>query len=168
MAAVSDSITITCDLRLLDGAYSAVDFRVANLAPFVALKADAYLDRRKPKDAYDLVYVLRWWPGGPGAAAVAVAASPVATDPFLASAVSQVAGDFSEANRVGGRRLRKPRGDGWQWRRGGPGAQRSGACHSAVRWEAGSAESVARRGPPRWSPSLAGATVYVAIATPER
>ncbi|MHB8760891.1 MAG: nucleotidyl transferase AbiEii/AbiGii toxin family protein [Coriobacteriia bacterium] len=99
--AFRDSITITRDLQLLDGAYSEVDFRVANLAPFVALKADAYLDRRKPKDAYDLVYVLRWWPGGPEAAAVAVAASPVATDPFLASAVSRVAGDFSEANRVG-------------------------------------------------------------------
>jgi hypothetical protein len=99
--AFRDSITISRDLQLLDGAYSEVDFRVANLAPFVALKADAYLDRRKPKDAYDLVYVLRWWPGGPEAAAVAVAASPVATDPFLASAVSRVAGDFSEANRVG-------------------------------------------------------------------
>lgn len=99
--AFRDSITITRDLQLLDGAYSAVDFRVANLTPFVALKADAYLDRRKPKDAYDLVYVLRWWKGGPEAAAAAVAASPVASDPFLASAVSRVAGDFSEANRVG-------------------------------------------------------------------
>ncbi len=99
--AFRDSITITRDLQLLDGAYSEVDFRVANLAPFVALKADAYLDRRKPKDAYDLVYVLRWWKGGPEAAAAAVAASPVASDPFLASAVSRVAGDFSEANRVG-------------------------------------------------------------------
>lgn len=99
--AFRDSITITRDLQLLDGAYSEVDFQVANLAPFVALKADAYLDRRKPKDAYDLIYVLRWWKGGPEAAAAAVAASPVASDPFLASAVSRVAGDFSEANRVG-------------------------------------------------------------------
>lgn len=99
--AFRDSITITRDLQLLDGAYSEVDFRVANLAPFVALKADAYLDRRKRKDAYDLVYVLRWWKGGPEAAAAAVAASPVASDPFLASAVSRVAGDFSESNRAG-------------------------------------------------------------------
>lgn len=99
--AFRDSITITRDLQLLDGAYSEVDLQVANLAPFVALKADAYLDRRKPKDAYDLVYVLRWWKGGPEAAAAAVAASPVASDPFLASAVSRVAGDFSESNRVG-------------------------------------------------------------------
>ncbi|MDP2181433.1 MAG: nucleotidyl transferase AbiEii/AbiGii toxin family protein [Actinomycetota bacterium] len=99
--AFRDSITITRDLQLLDGAYSEVDFQVANLAPFVALKADAYLDRRKPKDAYDLVYVLRWWPGGPEAAAVAVAASPVASDPFLADALIRVSGDFSESNRVG-------------------------------------------------------------------
>lgn len=99
--AFRDSVTITRDVLLLDGARSSVDFQVANLAPFVALKADAYLDRRKPKDAYDLVYVLRWWPGGPEAAAAAVASSPVAGEPFVVSAIARVLGDFAGSDRAG-------------------------------------------------------------------
>ncbi|MGV8083995.1 MAG: hypothetical protein AB2L09_10245 [Coriobacteriia bacterium] len=99
--AFRDSLTITRDVRLLDGARSRVDFQVANLAPFVALKANAYLDRRKPKDAYDLIYVLRWWQGGPGAAAASITMSPVAKDPFVVSAISRVLEDFSESDRVG-------------------------------------------------------------------
>lgn len=99
--AFRDSVTIKRDLLLLDGARSSVEFQVANLAPFVALKADAYLDRRKPKDAYDLVYVLRWWQDGPQAAAAAVAVSPVGSDPFVVSAISRVFGEFAETDRVG-------------------------------------------------------------------
>ena len=99
--AFQDSLVVTRELQLLDGAWSRVEFQVANLAPFVALKADAYLDRRKPKDAYDLVYVLRWWEGGSDAAAAAVAASPVAGEPFVVSAISRVLGDFAEPDRAG-------------------------------------------------------------------
>jgi hypothetical protein len=99
--AFRDALTISRDVLLLDGARSTVEFQIANLAPFVALKADAYLDRRKAKDAYDLVYVLRWWQGGPGAAASAVASSPVAREPFVTSAIARVLGDFAAADRAG-------------------------------------------------------------------
>jgi len=99
--AFQDSLLITRDVELLDGARSSVEFQVANLAPFVALKADAYLDRRKAKDAYDLVYVLRWWKGGPETAATAVAASPAASDPFVGAAISRVLSDFSVPDRAG-------------------------------------------------------------------
>jgi predicted nucleotidyltransferase len=99
--AFRDAITVSRDVLLLDGARSTVEFQVANLAPYVALKADAYLDRRKPKDAYDLIYVLRWWQGGPGAAAAALVASPVAGEPFVTSAISRVLGDFAASDRAG-------------------------------------------------------------------
>lgn len=99
--AFRDARTISRDVLLLDGARSRVEFQVANLAPFVALKADAYLDRRKQKDAYDLVYVLRWWQGGPESAAAAVAMSPVAGDPFVISAISRVLGDYADSDRAG-------------------------------------------------------------------
>ena len=99
--AFRDSVAIDRELVLLDGARSNVTFQVANLSPFVALKADAYLDRRKPKDAYDLVYVLRWWDGGPAAAAAAVAASPIAGEPFVLSAMRRVLGEFAGPDRVG-------------------------------------------------------------------
>lgn len=99
--AFRDTLTIARDVLLLDGARSQVEFQVANLAPFVALKADAYLDRRKAKDAYDLVYVLRWWQGGPEAAAASVMSSPVAGEPFVVSAISRVVGDFAGPDRAG-------------------------------------------------------------------
>ena len=99
--AFRDSVAVVRELVLLDGACSNVEFQVANLAPFVALKADAYLDRRKPRDAYDLVYVLRWWDGGPVAAAAAVAASPIAGEPFVLSAIKRVLGEFAGPDRVG-------------------------------------------------------------------
>lgn len=96
-----DLVTLEREFTLLDGASSKVRFNVANLAPFVALKAAAYLDRRKAKDAYDLVYVLRWWPDGPAAAAGAFRASPVSGHPFVTAALTRVAGDFEDAGRVG-------------------------------------------------------------------
>ncbi|MDZ4169690.1 MAG: nucleotidyl transferase AbiEii/AbiGii toxin family protein [Coriobacteriia bacterium] len=96
-----DALSVTRDVPLLDGARSRVEFQVANLTPFVALKADAYLDRRKAKDAYDLVYVLRWWQGGPAAAAAAFASSPVADEPFVVSAISRVLSDFASPDRAG-------------------------------------------------------------------
>ncbi len=99
--AFRDPLSISRDVLLLDGARSTVEFQVANLAPFVALKADAYLDRRKAKDAYDLVYVLRWWQGGTEAAAAAIASSSVASEPFVVSAIARVLGDFSETDRAG-------------------------------------------------------------------
>ena len=99
--AFRDSVAVVRELVLLDGARSSVEFQVANLAPFVALKADAYLDRRKPRDAYDLVYVLRWWDGGPEAAAAAVAASQIAGEPFVRSAIERVLGEFAGPDRVG-------------------------------------------------------------------
>jgi len=99
--AFRDSVAVAREMVLLDGARSSVEFQVANLAPFVALKADAYLDRRKAKDAYDLVYVLRWWDGGPVAAAAAVAASPIVGEPFVRSAIERVVGEFAAPDRVG-------------------------------------------------------------------
>lgn len=99
--AFRDAINVKRDVRLLDGSSTHVEFQVVNLAPYLALKADAYLDRRKPKDAYDFVYVLRWWPGGPDAAAKVVASSPVAHEKFVLHGLSRVWSDFTSQDRVG-------------------------------------------------------------------
>lgn len=99
--AFRDAVSIERDVELLDGASTRVEFLVANLAPYLALKADAYLDRRKQKDAYDFIYVLRWWPDGPDGAAGAVAASPVGRERFVVQALSRVSSDFTEQTRAG-------------------------------------------------------------------
>jgi hypothetical protein len=96
-----DLIRVEREVLLLSGAVATVRFNVANLAPFVALKADAHLDRDKPKDAYDLVYVLRWWPDGVERAAEAVAASPVFDEPFVQSALARIGPDFAQPTHLG-------------------------------------------------------------------
>lgn len=45
------------------------DFPVTGPAGFVAAKAAALAERSKDKDAYDIVWLLEAWPGGPAAAA---------------------------------------------------------------------------------------------------
>ena len=99
--AFKDLIQVEREVLLLSGAVTSVRFNVANLAPFVALKADAHLDRDKPKDAYDLVYVIRWWPDGVERAAGAVAASPVFGEPFVQSALARIGPDFAEPTHLG-------------------------------------------------------------------
>lgn len=53
--ALRDRFVAEREVTLLDGATSPVGIPVAGLTSFLALKADAYLDRREPKDVYDLI-----------------------------------------------------------------------------------------------------------------
>jgi hypothetical protein len=101
--ATVDSISVSREVQLIDGALAVVEFRVANICPYVALKADVYLDRREPKDVYDLLYVARRWSGGPAAAAEAVTASPVASNPFVRQALSRLEADFQSVDHAGPR-----------------------------------------------------------------
>lgn len=101
--ALRDSVVVEREIELLDGAYSAVRIRVAGLAPFVMLKAAAYLDRRNAKDVYDLLVVLRNWPGGPREAAAAIAASPIAAEELLIESLARLAGDLTSADHAGPR-----------------------------------------------------------------
>lgn len=62
--------------RLPDGRPNRVRLRVASAAVVVVLKALAMADRDKPKDAYDLDYLLAHAAGGPQAVADELAALP--------------------------------------------------------------------------------------------
>lgn len=62
--------------RLPDGRPNRVRLRVASVAVVVVLKALAMADRDKPKDAYDLDYLLAHTAGGPDAVADEFAALP--------------------------------------------------------------------------------------------
>lgn len=65
--------------RLPSGSESFGTVRVANLVPFLTLKSLALHERGavKHKDAYDIVFTLGNWPGGPAGAATESARSPV-------------------------------------------------------------------------------------------
>jgi len=88
---------------LPDGSESFGTLRVANLVPFLTLKSLA-LDERglvKPKDAYDIVFTIGNWPGGPAGAAATAAASPVMGRDVVRDALGKLDAHFEHAGMDG-------------------------------------------------------------------
>ena len=95
---------IECDIEgeRLDGCgQSRVTVRVANVLPYAVLKILAFQDRHENKDAYDLVFTLLNYKGGPSAAGSAAAASSVAHHPQVAEALSLLEERFCDAGQDG-------------------------------------------------------------------
>lgn len=59
---MSTDVTITGELP--EGGQDSVVARVAGIVPFLAMKAMALRDRLKEKDAWDIYYCIRYYPGG--------------------------------------------------------------------------------------------------------
>jgi hypothetical protein len=72
-----DHIVVRIEGRVANGDESFADMRVAGLTPFLMLKSYALHERVKLKDAYDIVFVVSNWPGGPEAAAGVVSRSSI-------------------------------------------------------------------------------------------
>jgi hypothetical protein len=87
--------------RLDNGGRSRVTVRVANTLPYTVLKVLAFQDRHENKDAYDLVFVLLNSHGGPRAAGVAAAASPIAGHPQVIEALALLAERFLDIEQDG-------------------------------------------------------------------
>ena len=77
--------------------------RVANLVPFITLKTFAMHERggAKYKDAYDIVFTLSSWPGGPLGAAAAARTSPVFGESPVSEALVLLAGHFEHEGMDG-------------------------------------------------------------------
>ncbi|MHB9150273.1 MAG: hypothetical protein ACYC33_09395 [Thermoleophilia bacterium] len=84
--------------RLNEGGRSKVAVRITGLLPFVVLKAMAFVERHSGKDAYDLVYSLLNYAGGPAVAGLVMAESPAADDPLVSEALTLLAERFSESS----------------------------------------------------------------------
>lgn len=93
------------DIRgvIADGSESFGTIRVANLVPFITLKAFAMHERGavKYKDAYDIVFTLSNWPGGPAAAAVAAKTSPVFGESKVSEALALLGEHFAHEGMDG-------------------------------------------------------------------
>lgn len=85
--------------RLPDGNESFGTIRVSNLVPFLTLKSLALHERGsvKHKDAYDIVFTLGNWPGGPAGAAVEAARSPVIEREVVRDALGKLEAHFEHA-----------------------------------------------------------------------
>lgn len=91
-----DYVELEIEADCLDrGGRSRVRMRVANLMPYVVLKILAFQDRHENKDAYDLVFTLLNYPGGPRLAGGAASKSPVATLPQVTEAVALLTERFA-------------------------------------------------------------------------
>ena len=88
---------------IADGNESFGTLRVANLMPFITLKVFAMHDRGavKYKDAYDIVFTLSNWQGGPAAAAAAAKTSPVFGEPAVSEALGLLADHFAHEGMDG-------------------------------------------------------------------
>lgn len=85
----------------VDGGISRVTLRVAGLLPYVTLKIFAFQDRHADKDAYDLMFCVRNFPGGPSAAADHARSSAARGEPIVDEALVLLAERFESADHDG-------------------------------------------------------------------
>jgi hypothetical protein len=85
---------------------------VCGPATFTVLKSFAFADRGEPKDAYDLIYVLRRWPDGISDIAVRLASHARKHPGTVEDALGKLANDFATIDNHGPRRAAAFQGGG--------------------------------------------------------
>jgi len=95
---------VTVDGHTLKGEKASRVVPVCGPATFVVLKALAFADRAEPKDAYDLVYVLRRWPAGAADIAERLARQATTHRAVIRRAIGALASDFELPESIGPRR----------------------------------------------------------------
>lgn len=103
---------ITMNGHTLKGEAVRRSIPVCGPAAFVVLKSFAFADRGEPKDAYDLVYVLRRWPGGASDIACRLASHAKKHPTIVEDALGKLANDFATAAHHGPRRAAAFQGGG--------------------------------------------------------
>ncbi|MGO8791259.1 MAG: hypothetical protein ACLQVL_28275 [Terriglobia bacterium] len=101
--AAMDNVVISLAGELLDrgGIQEAVSARVANLLPFLVLKAFAIEERDKAKDSYDVVWTLSSYKDGPRSVVQEIAKSPVLGHPDVAAAMDRLRTHFQTPDHRG-------------------------------------------------------------------
>jgi len=108
---IADYIEVPITAELLDQRGTATEtIRVANIVPFVVLKAMAYEDRFEQKDAYDLIYCLENYGTGPANVADAFASylRDYPDESLIPRAVEILRGRFATDSQTSGARKDGP------------------------------------------------------------
>jgi hypothetical protein len=92
---------ITMDGHTLRGEAVRRRIPVCGPATFVVLKALAFANRGEPKDVYDLIYVLRRWPGGVRDIADRLITQSEKHPVVVRDALEKLANDFATAQSLG-------------------------------------------------------------------
>lgn len=80
-----------------------ISLNVTGPVAFLVAKTQALHERNKPKDAYDIVWLIENWPEGPAAAAAAFRERPAFSRPEVAETFDRLRAAFSRTNSVGSR-----------------------------------------------------------------
>lgn len=95
-----DTVEVSIDVDLPDGGGRTRHvLKVAGPAAYLASKADALRGRNKPKDAYDIVWLLECWHGGQRGLADVIRAGPIADE--LAPTLGVLREEFSTVDAAG-------------------------------------------------------------------
>ncbi|MBF6618960.1 MAG: nucleotidyl transferase AbiEii/AbiGii toxin family protein [Patulibacter sp.] len=99
--AAHERVPVELSGHTLGGERITREVPVCGPGAFVALKALAFADRVEPKDAYDLVYVLRRWPQGTADIAARLVSHANREDTTVRKALQCLANDFPDPSHVG-------------------------------------------------------------------
>lgn len=97
-----EEVTQSVDLPQGRGRYVA-RVRVTGPLAFLVAKTDALRDRDKPKDAYDIVWLIESWPEGPAAAARTFGQRLAFHDVQVRGAMGRLKEMFAAPDRIGAR-----------------------------------------------------------------
>lgn len=92
---------VTLEGHTLKGERVTRTIPVCGPGAFVVLKAHAFADRGEPKDAFDLVYVIRRWPGGVDTIADRLARHAEHHMDVVVGALELLARDFGSPSHIG-------------------------------------------------------------------
>ncbi len=84
---------------LPDGATNELVVKVAAIGPFLAMKGMAIWERMKEKDAYDIYYCCKNYPGGVGALVTAI--KPLLKDKLAKEGLGKIKAKFGTVNEIG-------------------------------------------------------------------
>jgi hypothetical protein len=84
-----------------DGASNTVRLRIATIEAFIPMKALAMSDRTNPKDAFDIYFCLKHFPGGVDE--LAALCRPLVKNRFVQEGMRVLGDKFAELNAVGPR-----------------------------------------------------------------
>jgi len=96
---------VTIEGHTLKGERVTRTIPVCGPAAFVVLKAFAFGDRAEPKDAFDLVYVIRRWPGGAEAIVDRLARHAEHHSDLVSAALELLVRDFGAPDLIGPLRM---------------------------------------------------------------
>ncbi|MGH9494776.1 MAG: hypothetical protein ACRD3B_07255, partial [Candidatus Sulfotelmatobacter sp.] len=97
--ALKNNVRLTVDGKMPDGRPNRVELLVASIPALLVMKGFALDGRDKPKDAYDIYYCVRHFPGGPKA--LADACRPLLDEPVARDGYSRIAAKFGAEDAFG-------------------------------------------------------------------